>query len=230
MRPSRWILLAPLLARCALAVEPVLDGGPISGSTDLGGEDLRSDDDPVDVLDAATPPDDVATERDDAVDVPPRRDVIDVPAPPDLGGCVGPCAPGMTRACGSCGRQTCTPACDWGPCAAEGSCAPGATRGCGNCGRQTCTDACTWGTCTGGGVCSPGQRRGDGCDGCSEQVCGTTCQWGGCQLRGGAACEYRSGRNSRACSRCRCGLQWCLATCQWSTDCVSCCTTCGGCS
>lgn len=217
-----------------MGAEPVIDGGPVSGQVDLGSNDITTGFlDPPDVGDEPAPDvvaDDIrdaAADRSPSNDLADAVDVMDVVA--DLGGCAGECAPGATRGCGSCGRQTCSSACQWGTCEGQGPCAPGASRGCGSCGRQTCNSACQWGGCEGQGVCAPGQRRGDGCDPCSEQVCSGACQWGGCQLRAGAACDYRGGRNARSCARCRCGLQWCLGTCQWSTDCVSCCTTCGGC-
>ncbi|MEZ4392330.1 MAG: hypothetical protein R3A48_14680 [Polyangiales bacterium] len=232
MRLAPWILLASLASACALGADPVFDGGPISGETDLGDLDVTTGFlDPPDVVVELDAGDDAG---DDALDAPDEdglvaEDRVDAPVVIDLGRCMGECAPGATRACGNCGRQTCADDCTWGACGGEGSCAPGATRGCGNCGRQTCTSACAWGACGGAGACAPGQRRAGSCDPCSEQVCSSACQWGGCALRAGSACEYRSGRNSRACSACRCGLQWCLPACQWSTSCVSCCTTCGGC-
>lgn len=228
MRLLGPLACALLLGACALGAEAPLDGGPISGETDLGARDIPRgfelpSDDIVDAseMDLVTP-DDLpdATDAADAVDLP---DVRDVPA------CMGECDPGSSRACGNCGRQTCTSSCTWGTCTGSGVCAAGTSRACGNCGRQTCTSSCTWGGCGAEGSCAPGQTRGDGCDPCSQQVCNGSCQWGGCQLRPGAACEFRGGRNNRGCSRCRCGLQWCLNSCQWSTDCTSCCTSCGGC-
>lgn len=149
----------------------------------------------------------------------------------DWGACAdeGECSPGATRGCGTCGSQTCLSNCSWGACAGGGGCTPGARRACGNCGSQTCGSDCAWGACTSQGECAPGATRGGGCDPCSQQVCQSNCSWGGCGLRPGSACEYRAGRNNRACSACRCGLQWCLNSCQWSTACTSCCTTCGGC-
>ncbi len=140
----------------------------------------------------------------------------------------GECVGGATRACG-CGTQTCSPTCSWGACAGGGTCTPGMTRPCGNCGTQACTSACAWGACAGQGACAAGATQQGSCDACSRQTCGTNCQWGGCALRPGNACDYRSGTNTRACSACACGRQWCLNTCQWSTACTSCCTTCGGC-
>lgn len=142
----------------------------------------------------------------------------------------GECMASATRTCNGCGTQTCTDTCSWGACSAtSGVCTPGATRACGNCGTQTCTAGCAWGACTAQGPCAQGATQQGACDACSQQVCGSNCQWGGCALRAGNACEYRGGRNSRACSACRCGLQWCLPSCQWSTACTSCCSTCGGC-
>lgn len=142
----------------------------------------------------------------------------------------GECMANATRTCNGCGTQTCSPACEWGACSASGGvCTPGATRACGNCGTQTCTAGCAWGACTGQGPCAQGATQQGGCDACSQQVCGSNCQWGGCSLRAGNGCEYRAGRNNRACGACRCGLQWCLPSCQWSTACTSCCSTCGGC-
>lgn len=198
------MIVAALACACAVGDEAVLDGGPISGSIDLGRGDLTTGfDDPIDAALAeatADAPHDEALDASTDVVTDDRafEDRADAQTVIDLGGCAGACAPGASRACG-------------------------------NCGRQTCGSECAWGACSGSGACAPGQRRAGSCDACSEQVCSGACQWGGCQLRGGAACEYRSGRNTRSCSRCRCGLQWCLATCQWSTDCTSCCTTCGGC-
>lgn len=233
MRHPAAAALALLAAACAVGTEPVRDGGPISGNTDLGARDRPTGFDPPDVVD----PDVVDIDAPEEIDVADLSDILvladavapDAPDVVDAPGCAGECAPGQTRACGSCGRQTCTERCAWGPCGSEGACAPGQTRACGRCGRETCTAACAWGGCAGEGVCAPGQVRAEGCDPCSQQVCGSACQWGGCQLRPGAACEYRAGRNNRGCSRCRCGLQWCLNTCQWSADCTSCCSTCGGC-
>ena len=148
----------------------------------------------------------------------------------------GACTPGAHQACGNCGSQTCTETCTWSACAGEGVCAPNATRSdhCGNCGTQQyrCSMACAWvaqGACSGQGVCAPNSTQGGGCDGCSEQVCGTNCAWSGCRLRPGNACEWQGGGNHRSCSQCACGLQWCLNSCQWSSSCVSCCSSCGGC-
>lgn len=225
MRPLLALACALLVGACAVGAEPPGDAGPLSGETDLGPRDAPMDlASPYDDLDALSEMDLVVAEDvADAPDAPDAVDVYDVPA------CMGECAPGASRACGNCGRQSCTERCTWGTCAGEGACAAGTSRGCGNCGRQSCTAGCTWGACGGEGACAPGQTRGTGCDPCSQQVCNGSCQWGGCQLRPGAACEYRGGRNNRGCGQCRCGLQWCLDSCQWSTSCVSCCTTCGGC-
>jgi hypothetical protein len=147
------------------------------------------------------------------------------------GPCVGEgaCRAGATQPCGGCGMQRCTDACAWGACTAMGACSPGMTRPCGRCGTQRCTDACDWGACSGEGPCTPGATQAGSCDRCAQQTCGGNCQWGGCALRPGNACEYRNGVHNRGCSACRCGLQWCLPTCQWSTACTSCCTSCGGC-
>jgi len=199
-------------------------------------DDLGDEDAPAPFRDITFPldrgaPMDVPT----PIDVPP---VIDRP-PVDLGCGVLPgrtCDPGARRSCGNCGTQTCTGSCVWSACSGEGSCAAGATRTqpCGNCGTQTfrCSASCSWepsGGCSGSGPCAPGATQGGGCDPCSQQVCQNNCTWGGCSLRPGNACEYQGGRHHRNCSACRCGLQFCLNSCQWSTSCVSCCTTCGGC-
>ncbi len=90
------------------------------------------------------------------------------------------CLPGETRACGSCGTQTCNADCTWSACEEGGACHPGAseTEPCGDCGSRTrtCGEDCTWGqwsacegpdpgngseTCDTGllGICSTGVQR-----------------------------------------------------------------------
>lgn len=165
------------------------------------------------------------------------------------------CAPGetdsQTQSCGVCpgGSQTRTRGCDaatcswgdWSPygaCEGEsGSCSPGdtdsQTRSC-SCGgdesrTRTCNDSCDWGGWSGwsgcsGGECTPGDTRAGSCDGCSEQVCNDSCRWSGCQLRTGNACDWERGTNWRCCATN--GWQFCLSSCQWSTDCAPC-TGCG---
>lgn len=151
-----------------------------------------------------------------------------------------------TTGCGSCGSKpqtrTCGTDCTWGAwtdtgsCAGEGVCAPGQTEsrsvGCGNCGSQaqtrTCSGSCAWegwtnsGTCGGQGACAPGATRAGGCDGCSHQVCNGSCNWGGCTLRPGNACNHEGGTNFRCCGAGR--SQFCLPSCQWSTDCSTACS------
>lgn len=141
----------------------------------------------------------------------------------------GSCMPGQTQACGRCGTQSCTTGCGWSTCGGEGVCMPGQTQRCGRCGTQTCTAGCAWGTCTAEGPCAAGATRAGTCDSCAQEVCSASCTWGACTLRPGNACEYRAGVNARACSACMCGRQWCLSSCQWSTACTSCCSSCGGC-
>ena len=165
------------------------------------------------------------------------------------------CEPGesdsQTQSCGLCpgGTQsrdricdaaTCTWA-DWSPYGAceggGGECSPGdtdnQTRAC-TCGgnesrSRTCQDSCTWGGWTGWsgcsrGTCTPGDTRAGSCDGCSHQVCNDSCNWGSCQLRAGNSCDWEAGTNWRCCATSR--WQFCLSSCQWSTDCVAC-TGCG---
>lgn len=174
-------------------------------------------------------------------------DWSDCSAPPDR------CEPGATdtavEACGCGGSRTRSRACvagctwapwgDWSECSASSPvCSPGAverqSEGCGNCGTRERTRTCAadgcgwgdwtdWGGCNGSGPCSPGARDQSDCDGCSERVCNSSCQWGACQLDAGAACEWRSGRHWRCCGGSR--WQYCLSTCQWSSDCA----TCSGC-
>ncbi len=235
--------LSTLWCGCAFGVAPDFhDVGP-------PGEFAPPADRPVPVFDVRDVPDvpdvtDVQVARidlgfpEDVVVAADRPVVTDVP-PTDLGCAVTPgrdCAPGERRVCGNCGTQECGSACTWSACSGEGVCSAGATRTqpCGNCGTQTqrCSATCSWesaGGCSGGGPCAPGATQGGGCDPCSQQVCQSNCNWGGCALRPGNGCEYQAGRHHRACGACRCGLQFCLNSCQWSTSCVSCCTTCGGC-
>ena len=211
---------------------------PMDAST----ADDAPDGDRVDAADSVAPLDLVLPlDRVAPMDTPTPMDVpmsIDRPAT-DLGCGVLPgrtCDPGARRSCGNCGTQSCTSECSWSACSGEGTCAAGATRTqpCGNCGTQTqrCSASCAWenvGGCAGSGPCAPGATQGGGCDPCSHQVCQGNCNWGGCTLRPGNACEYQAGRHHRDCGACRCGFQFCLNSCQWSTSCVSCCTTCGGC-
>lgn len=246
MSPLRAIALLSLLApACAVGVVPdTHDTGLVLGFDRMPSRDAGFPLDAPELPDAA--PDDLA-DADDASDNGILLDLtlpVDVPAAVDrpavdLGCGASPgseCAPGDRRACGRCGTQTCSDTCAWSACAGEGACAAGATRTqpCGNCGTQTqrCSAACAWenvGGCAGSGPCAPGATQGGGCDPCSQQTCQSNCTWGGCGLRPGNACEYQAGRHHRDCGACRCGLQFCLASCQWSTSCVSCCTTCGGC-
>jgi hypothetical protein len=165
-----------------------------------------------------------------------------------FGNCMnqGTCAPTTTRtvACGNCGTETdtCSNACQWmlGACTKQGPCAPKNTRtvACGNCGMETdtCSNACQWvaGNCAGQGACAPGDTQKGGCDVCSHVTCNMQCAWGNtCALNNGAACEYKGGTHTRGCA---CGggcggsaLQWCLNTCQWSTDCACCTNMCVNC-
>lgn len=115
-------------------------------------------------------------------------------------------------------------------------------RACGNCelGRQTrtrrCDGSCSWGawsewsSCSGGGICAPGSTRAcaDRASPCTQQVCSASCTWSACGLVPGAACDYVSA-SGVAGGRWRCcggagSSQWqfCLNSCQWSTDCASC--------
>lgn len=173
------------------------------------------------------------------------------PIEPDAGSCeCEPAATeDETRACGACGEgverrtRTCGADCRWGAysdfgaCETSAECMPGQmdtdTQACGNCdlGSQSRTrtcDAttCMWGawsgfgTCSGGGACAPGATRAGGCDGCSHQVCSGSCTWGGCTLRPGNTCNHEGGTNWRCCGSGR--WQFCLSSCQWSTDCASC--------
>ena len=247
--PRRLGVLVVLTAGCAVGVSPDTHDTGFVVPTDRGPRldtgfprDLN---DPTDAADAAV--DGAVDDLADATDtgwfldlVPPADVPLTVDRPPMDAGCSATpgrdCAPGDRRGCGSCGTQTCTGACTWSACAGEGVCAAGATRpqGCGNCGTQMqrCSTACAWenvGGCTGSGPCAPGATQGGGCDPCAQQVCQSNCNWGGCALRPGNGCEYQAGRHHRGCSACQCGLQFCLPSCQWSTSCVSCCTSCGGC-
>jgi hypothetical protein len=120
------------------------------------------------------------------------------------------------------------------------ACVPGHTRPatCGNCGTQTdtCGNDCQWhsGMCMNQGVCAPTSTRAASCDPCSEEVCSAQCAWSACKLKPGNACEYQNGTHTRGCScSSSCSgsaLQWCLASCQWSTLCACCtgagCTNC----
>lgn len=241
-------LLPTLWCGCALGVAPDFhDTGPgreyfEPADRPAAARDVPDAGDAGDVVDVGAPPFDLPSlDLGSPPDVPAP---IDRPAPMDLvpvdlGCAVDParaCSPGQRRACGNCGTQECRSDCAWSACSGEGACAAGATRTqpCGNCGTQTqrCSSTCAWesgGGCAGAGPCAPGATQGGGCDPCSQQVCQSNCTWGGCALRPGAACEYQSGRHHRDCGACRCGFQFCLNSCQWSTSCVSCCSTCGGC-
>lgn len=159
----------------------------------------------------------------------------------------GACEEGVerrTRTCDGCAFGTWS---EWGACETSAECAPGATdeesRPCGNCDLGTqrrtrsCDDTtCTWGawgsysTCTGGGTCAPGATR-TGCDPCGHEVCSTSCTWGACTLRSGSQClRIRPGTSGPPGNNWRCcgadQWQFCMSTCQWSTDC----DPCSGCS
>ena len=255
MTPSRLFgFLAALTAACAVGVSPDTHDTGFVVESDRGRPlDAGFPEDLGEPKDTAVADDEAAVDDlDDAadtglfVDLPRPVDVappMDTPAPVDLpptdlgcGALPGSCVPGTTQPCGHCGMQLCGAGCTWSACMGQGVCAAGTSRTqpCGNCGAQSqrCSAACAWesvGSCAGSGPCAPGATQGGGCDPCSQQVCQSNCNWGGCALRGGSACEYQAGRNHRACGACRCGLQFCLNSCQWSTSCVSCCTSCGGC-
>ncbi len=186
--------------------------------------------------------------RDDAGPVDAGRDA-GRDAGPCPGECAPGAMEEETRACGACAEglerraRACGADCRWsawgefGACETSAVCMPGQTdretRACGNCnlGTQSRTRSCdattcTWGawgsfgTCSGGGTCAPGATRAGSCDPCSHQVCSSSCTWGGCTLRSGNQCEHRSGTNWRCCGSGR--WQFCLSSCVWSTDCVSC--------
>lgn len=68
----------------------------------------------------------------------------------------GGCIPGTTQACGNCGTQTCTNACGWGTCTAQGVCKAGdvdyTSAGCTTAGTysaRTCSGTCAWGNYAG---------------------------------------------------------------------------------
>lgn len=97
----------------------------------------------------------------------------------------GACQPGASGECGACGRQTCSPACQRGPCTGEGECQPGqqSTTGCPTCRGKTCTNNCTWsGQCNQCVGCNTFTQCGMGCPsgyhatnyGCSSS-CGDSC-------------------------------------------------------
>jgi hypothetical protein len=237
-------LVVILCSACAVGVAPdTHDTGVLLGFDRPFVRDAGLRDDGLDAPDAADSGDDLGDGEEAGFffDLTLPVDVPSVPDRPaaDLGCGAMPgraCDPGAIEACGNCGTRRCGDSCEWSACTGGGVCAAGATRTqpCGNCGSQTqrCSASCAWensGGCAGGGPCAPGATQGGGCDPCSQQVCQSNCNWGGCGLRPGAACEYQAGRHHRDCGACRCGLQFCLASCQWSTSCVSCCTTCGGC-
>ena len=131
----------------------------------------------------------------------------------------------------------------WGTCDTPATCSPGATesdmRACGNCnsGRETRTRSCdaatcmwgawsAFGACTGASGCAPGATM--GCangDSCGHRVCQGDCTWGGCEarvqcLRIRPGTSGPEGNNWRCCGSSR--WQFCLPSCTWSTDCVSC--------
>ncbi|MCC6876057.1 MAG: hypothetical protein IT378_17240 [Sandaracinaceae bacterium] len=182
--------------------------------------------------------------------------LCDVPdAGADGGACPGECEVGQTgeetRTCGMCGegtqrrRRTCSDHCTWGDwqdwltCETSAACAPGQldseTRACGNCNRgsqqreRPCDPtSCQWGawgdfsSCVEGG-CAPGATR-SGCDPCGHEVCDASCNWGGCTPRPGSACLYQRGSHYRCCGTRQ--WQYCLSSCQWSTDCSPCTSCC----
>ncbi len=148
--------------------------------------------------------------------------------------------------------HSCSATCSWGsygswgtcdPGTGSGECSPGETetqsQACGDCGRQTRTRTCdsgcswgawsSWGSCSGQGPCSPGatsnctgDRSGSGC---VHRVCSSSCEWSSCQLKPGNACDWYTD-DGRGGSRYRCcgggSWQFCLSTCQWSTQCAAC--------
>ncbi len=85
------------------------------------------------------------------------------------------CARGSDQMCETAGIQSCTDACEWGPCITE--CVPGMSTACGMCGTRTCTERGMWGECDGEGDCAAGTSRS-----CAEGVeeCLPSCQWGDC--------------------------------------------------
>jgi hypothetical protein len=100
----------------------------------------------------------------------------------------GECQAGTQRACGNCGRQTCTNACTWGACEGGGACAPGETGSCGDCGNRACNGQCQWDAC----------GNGDGtlwrrCNECGWQFCCPDGDWCDCARHfacgGGESCN-----------------------------------------
>ena len=90
----------------------------------------------------------------------------------------GECAAGTQRACGNCGRQTCTAACTWGACEGGGACAPGETGSCNDCGTRTCNGQCQWDAC-GNGEGTLWRR----CNACGWQFCCPDGDWCNCASR-----------------------------------------------
>lgn len=179
---------------------------------------------------------------------------VDAGPTPDTGPCGAgaACAPGEVQSgvtCGMCGTEerTCGSDCAWGAwsCVGEGVCVAGTTQtdtqACGACNSgtrtrtRTCSSSCTWGSwssygaCSGATGCAPGSTT--ACangDSCGHRVCQSDCTWSGCQpiyecLRIRPGTSGPEGNNYRCCGTSR--WQFCLPSCYWSTDCV----TCSGC-
>lgn len=132
---------------------------------------------------------------------------------------------------------------DWGACSEVAACTPGQTdsetRSCGPCGgTQTRTRGCNASTCSWNAwgdwsacparTCLPGATTGcDNGDSCGHRVCNSSCEWGACEPRVAGGClRIRPGTSGPAGNNWRCcgggSWQFCLATCQWSTDCAPC--------
>jgi hypothetical protein len=195
--------------------------------------------------DAGPPPEDAGPPPQDAGSCP--GECAPGATEPEARPC-GECGEGVEQRSRTCGMD-----CQWGSysswgaCETSAQCSPGQTdretRSCGNCstGTQSRTRTCSsstcrwgswgsWSTCSGGGACAPGATR-TGCDPCGHEVCTTSCTWGACEPAPGNAClRIRPGttgpvgNNYRCCGASR--WQFCLDTCQWSTDCATCSSCC----
>lgn len=130
------------------------------------------------------------------------------------------CMPGQTESCGNCGQRTCSDACEWGECGAEGVCTVADTRevSCGQCGKktQTCTETCEWvdsSDCGLEGPCEPEATRMKPCGLCGfvVQLCTASCEWEDqtdCELQGDCAPG-----TTQNCGEC--GMQTCSESCRW---------------
>lgn len=103
-------------------------------------------------------------------------------------GAQGTCSPGEQRACGNCGRQTCSNQCEWSSCSGQGVCAAGSQGACGTCGYRDCNAQCQWTTSS----CKNDGTKWQHCNSCGWQFCCSGGDWCPCAAKfacsGGRSC------------------------------------------